>query len=74
MQTTHILRTPCLPTQDFIVTICEIAVTAWRADDCSPVHIILDRDAFVEPIARIAVTKANRQNIFLDVRRFKICR
>jgi hypothetical protein len=74
MQTTHILRTLCLSTQDFVITICEIAVTAWRADDCSPVHIILDRDAFVEPIARIAVTKANQQNISLDMWRFKICR
>jgi hypothetical protein len=77
MRTTRILRTLYLPTQDFIVTISETTLTAWRVDDCNPVHIINDRDAFVDcalvgPIARIAVAKANRQIIFFDVRTFKL--
>jgi hypothetical protein len=72
MQITYILRTLSLPTHGFVVTVCEIAATAWHAGDCSPVHVILDRNAFVDPIAQIAVTKANRQIIFLDVRTFKL--
>jgi hypothetical protein len=60
MQTPHILRTLSPPTQGFVVTVCEIAVTARLVDDCSRVYVILDRDTFVEPIAWTEVTKANR--------------
>ena len=70
------LRMLCLQTQGQILTLSESTLTFWRASDCVAIHTITDKDGFLDccivpSIAKVAVAKANRQIIFIDIRSFE---